>query len=97
VAELESRSADSTHEIKTQDKLRTVLRTLLAAIQTEEVAGKQARELSDDEVIKVLARESRKRVEAVGEVAAEEHAEARRSKPSRSGAASSGPKFEDCA
>lgn len=51
--------------MKTQDKLRTAtIRMLLAAIQTEEVSGKQARELSDDEVIKVLARESRKRGEA---------------------------------
>lgn len=71
--------------MKTQDKLRTAtIRMLLAAIQTEEVSGKQARELSDDEVIKVLARESRKRGEAAeiytqngrGELAATEHAEA---------------------
>ncbi len=32
----------------------------LAAINNEEVAGKSARELSDDEVLKVLAREERK-------------------------------------
>ncbi|NBQ42227.1 MAG: GatB/YqeY domain-containing protein [Mycobacteriaceae bacterium] len=58
---------------------------LLAAIQTEEVSGKQARDLTDDEVIKVLGREARKRAEAAeiytqngrGELAAEEHAEAR--------------------
>ena len=58
---------------------------LLPAVQTEEVSGKQARDLSDDEVIKVLARESKKRGEAAeiytqngrGELAAEEHAEAR--------------------
>ena len=31
---------------------------------TEEVAGKQARTLSDDDVVKVLARESKKRREA---------------------------------
>lgn len=62
--------------MKTQDKLRTAtIRMLLAAIQTEEVSGKQARELSDDEVIKVLARESRKRGEAA-EIYTE-HAEAR--------------------
>lgn len=72
--------------MKSQDKLRTAtLRMLLAAIQTEEVSGKQARDLGDDEVIKVLAREARKRGEAAeiytqngrGELAAEEHAEAR--------------------
>jgi uncharacterized protein YqeY len=87
MAELKARlRADLTDAMKTQDKLRTAtLRLLLAAIQAEEVAGPQARELSDDEVIKVLARESRKRGEAAeiytqngrGELAAEEHAEAR--------------------
>ncbi|CAM4115120.1 hypothetical protein MB901379_04608 [Mycobacterium basiliense] len=72
--------------MKTQDKLRTAtLRMLLAAIQTEEVSGKQSRELSDDEVLKVLAREARKRGESAeiytqngrGDLAANEHAEAR--------------------
>lgn len=87
MAELKSRlRADLTDSMKAQDKLRTAtLRMLLAAIQTEEVSGKEARELSDDEVLKVLARESRKRGEAAeiytqngrGELAANEHAEAR--------------------
>jgi uncharacterized protein YqeY len=36
----------------------------LTAITNEEVAGKVARELSDDEVLKVLAREEKKRREA---------------------------------
>lgn len=72
--------------MKSQDKLRTAtLRMLLAAVQTEEVSGKQARELTDDEVLKVLAREAKKRGEAAeiytqngrGELAAEEHAEGR--------------------
>ncbi len=86
-AQLKSRlRADLTAAMKAQDKLRTAtLRMLLAAIQTEEVSGKQARELSDDDVLKVLARESRKRIEAAeiytqngrGELAANEHAEAR--------------------
>ncbi|HXR41631.1 MAG TPA: GatB/YqeY domain-containing protein, partial [Acidothermaceae bacterium] len=40
------------------------LRMVLAAVTTEEVAGKQARELSDDEVLKILAREGKKRREA---------------------------------
>ncbi len=85
--ELKSRlRADLTDAMKTQDKLRTAtLRMLLAAIQTEEVSGKQSRKLSDDEVIKVLTRESRKRGEAAevytqngrGELAANELAEAR--------------------
>ena len=87
MAELKDRlRSDLTVAMKTQDKLRTAtLRMLLAAIQSEEVAGKQARELSDDDVLKVLARESKKRGEAAeiytqngrGELAAEEHAEAR--------------------
>ena len=75
-----------TDAMKARDRLRTAtLRMLLAAIQTEEVSGKQARELSDDEVLKVLAKEARKRGEAAeiytqngrGELAANEHAEAR--------------------
>ncbi|MDF3340246.1 GatB/YqeY domain-containing protein [Mycolicibacterium septicum] len=78
--------ADLTGAMKSQDKLRTAtLRMVLAAIQSEEVSGKQARELSDAEVIAVLARESKKRGEAAeiytqngrGELAANEHAEAR--------------------
>ena len=87
MAELKSRiRADLTEAMKTRDKLRTAtLRLLLAAIQTEEVSGKQARDLSDDEVLKVLARESRKRGESAeiytqngrGDLAANEHAEAR--------------------
>jgi uncharacterized protein YqeY len=87
MAELKSRlRADLTQAMKSKDKLRTAtLRLLLAAIQTEEVSGKQARELSDEDVIKVLARESRKRGESAeiytqngrGELAAAEHAEAR--------------------
>jgi uncharacterized protein len=87
MAELKARlRADLTGAMKSQDKLRTAtLRMLLAAIQTEEVSGKQARELSDDEILKVFARESRKRGEAAqiytqngrGGLAATEHAEAR--------------------
>ena len=87
MAELkEQLRSDLTEAMRNKDKLRTAtLRMLLAAIQTEEVSGKQARELTDDEILKVLARESRKRTEAAeiytqngrGELAAEEHAEGR--------------------
>jgi uncharacterized protein YqeY len=87
MAELKNRlRADLTEAMKSQDKLRTAtLRMLLAAIQTEEVSGKQARDLTDEDVLKVLAREAKKRGEAAeiytqngrGELAAEEHAEAR--------------------
>ena len=50
---------------KARDELTTAtLRMVLSAVTTEEVAGKTARELSDDEVLKVLAREGKKRREA---------------------------------
>src|SRR5215212_6509182 len=48
-----------------RDEVTTAtLRMALAAISTEEVAGSSARQLSDDEVLKVLAREAKKRREA---------------------------------
>src|SRR5271156_72850 len=46
-----------------QVRLRT-LRLALTSITNEEVAGASARELTDDEVVKVLTREARKRREA---------------------------------
>jgi uncharacterized protein len=51
--------------MKGRDELTTsTLRMALAAVRNAEVAGKQARELSDDEVLAVLTRESKKRREA---------------------------------
>ncbi|MFD9880076.1 GatB/YqeY domain-containing protein [Streptomyces alboflavus] len=51
--------------IKGRDELRSsTLRMTLAAVQKEEVAGKEKRELSDDEVQKVITREAKKRREA---------------------------------
>jgi uncharacterized protein YqeY len=51
--------------IKERDELRSsTLRLTLAAITTEEVAGKEKRELSDDEVLKVITKEAKKRREA---------------------------------
>ncbi|MDT0317981.1 GatB/YqeY domain-containing protein [Streptomyces millisiae] len=56
---------DLTTAIKARDELRSAtLRMTLAAITNEEVAGKAARELSDEEVQKVVAREAKKRREA---------------------------------
>ncbi|ESP99283.1 GatB/YqeY domain-containing protein [Streptomyces sp. CHA1] len=56
---------DLTAAIRDRAELRSAtLRLTLAAITKEEVAGKQARELSDDEVQKVIAREAKKRREA---------------------------------
>jgi uncharacterized protein YqeY len=51
--------------MKARDELTTAtLRMVLAAIRTEEVAGKAARQLSDAEEVAVLGRESKKRREA---------------------------------
>ena len=57
--------SDLNEAMKSRDELRTAtLRMTLAAITTEEVAGAAARELSDDEVQRVITRETRKRREA---------------------------------
>ena len=56
---------DLTAAIKARDELRTsTLRLAVAAVTNEEVSGSSARELSDDEVVKVLSREAKKRREA---------------------------------
>ncbi|GAA3460271.1 GatB/YqeY domain-containing protein [Saccharothrix longispora] len=66
MAELKARlQADLTVSIKTRDTVRAgALRMTLAAVTTEEVSGKVARELSDEEVLKVITREVKKRKEA---------------------------------
>jgi uncharacterized protein YqeY len=57
--------SDLTTAMKARDELRAAtIRMALTAITNEEVAGKTARELSDDEVLKVLGREVKKRKEA---------------------------------
>src|SRR3989442_11580034 len=56
---------DLTAAVKERDELRSsTLRLTLAAITKEEVAGKTKRELSDDEVLKVITKEAKKRREA---------------------------------
>jgi len=51
--------------MKARDNVTTAtLRMTLTAITQEEVAGAAARELSDDEVVRVITREGRKRREA---------------------------------
>ena len=56
---------DLTTAMKARDTVRTrTLRSALTAVSTAEVAGSSSRELSDDEVIKVLAREAKRRREA---------------------------------
>jgi len=57
--------SDLTAAMKARDELRAAtLRMALTAVTTEEVAGKKARVLSDDEVVTVLTREAKKRREA---------------------------------
>ena len=56
---------DLTAAMKARDEVRSsTLRMILTAITNAEVAGKQARELSDDEIIGVLSTEAKKRREA---------------------------------
>ena len=66
MAELKQRlRADLTDSMKARDELRTrTLRMALTAVTNEEVAGSQARELSDDEVVIVLTKEAKKRRDA---------------------------------
>jgi uncharacterized protein YqeY len=57
--------SDLTASMKERDELRSAtIRMALSAITNEEVSGDVARELTDDEVIKVLGREAKKRREA---------------------------------
>ena len=57
--------ADLTDAMKSRDELRTAtLRMALAALTTEEKSGGEERELTDDEVLRVLGREVKKRREA---------------------------------
>lgn len=61
----EQLQSDLTTAIRQRDELTAAtLRMALTAITTEEVAGKQARTLTDDEVLKVLGREAKKRRES---------------------------------
>ncbi|MFC5185825.1 GatB/YqeY domain-containing protein [Actinomadura harenae] len=61
----EKLEADLSVAMKARDEVRTrTLRMALTAVKNEEVAGKQARRLSDDDVVKVLTREAKKRREA---------------------------------
>jgi uncharacterized protein YqeY len=56
---------DLTTAIKSRDDARSsTLRMVLASITTAEVAGKQSRELSDEDVLGVLTSEAKKRREA---------------------------------
>jgi uncharacterized protein len=78
--------ADLTAAMKARDEVRTrTLRMVLTTVSTEEVAGDTSRDLSDDEVLRLIAREARRRREAAeafeaagrGDQAAAERAEDR--------------------
>jgi uncharacterized protein YqeY len=56
---------DLTDAMRARDEIRSrTIRMILTSIKTEEVAGKEARELNDAEMITVLSREAKKRREA---------------------------------
>ncbi len=58
-------TADMRAALKARDELTTsTLRMALAAVGNAEVAGREKRELSDDEVLAVLTKEAKKRREA---------------------------------
>ena len=62
----EKLQADLTDAIKARNETKAgTIRMVLAAITTEEVSGKQARVLTEAEIITVLSREAKKRREAI--------------------------------
>ncbi len=76
--------SDLTESIRSRDAVRSAtLRMALTAVTNAEVAGTVARELSDEDVLRVLAKEAKKRKEAMTaytdakrpELAAKEEAE----------------------
>ena len=66
MAELKDRlRADLNDAMRARDQVRMrTLRMALTSITNEEVAGASARDLSDEEIVKILTREARKRREA---------------------------------
>jgi len=77
--------SDLTAAIKARDEVRSsTLRMVLTAVTNAEVAGKESRELTDEDVVGVLSSEAKKRREAAEafdaagrtEMAAKERAEA---------------------
>src|ERR1700742_5005951 len=66
VNELKERlRSDLTDAMRSRDQVRLrTLRMAIASITTEEVSGASAHELSDEDVLKVLTREAKKRREA---------------------------------
>ena len=66
----ETLKRDLTEAIRSSNKVVSgTIRMVLTAITNEEVSGKEARVLSDEEIITVLSREAKKRREAAEEFA----------------------------
>jgi uncharacterized protein len=83
MAELKERlRTDLNDAMRARDQVRLrTLRMALTSITNEEVSGASARELTDDEVLRVLTREAKKRreaAEAFGAAGREEQAAAER-------------------
>jgi uncharacterized protein YqeY len=74
--------SDLTASMKSGDKVRSsTLRMVLTSVTNAEVAGKEARELTDEDVLGVLTSESKKRreaAEAFADAGREEQAEKER-------------------
>jgi hypothetical protein len=77
VNELKERlRADLTDAMRSRDQVRLrTIRMALSSITNEEVSGSSAHELSDDDIVKVLTREAKKRREAAEAYAAAGRAE----------------------
>ena len=77
MAELKERlRADLNDAMRSRDQVRMrTLRMALTSITNEEVAGSSARELNDDEILRVLTREAKKRREAADAFSAAGRAE----------------------
>ena len=66
----ETLKSDLTEAIRSSNKVVSgTIRMVLTAITNEEVSGKEARILTEDEIITVLSREAKKRREAADEFA----------------------------
>ena len=78
----ETLRSDLTASIKSGDKVRSsTLRMVLTSVTNAEVAGKEARELTDEDVLGVLTSESKKRreaAEAFSDAGRDEHADKER-------------------
>lgn len=79
----EKLQSDLTAAMRARDDVRSsTIRMILTSIRNEEVAGKEAKALSDAEVITVLSREAKKRreaAEAFDSAGAKDRADAERS------------------